>query len=115
MILDRLLDLEKNPVARSYNAQEYDLEGFRRWVHSLDNPGMQLPFVHIAGTKGKGSTAALIESLLRGLGFDTALYSSPHLAHFGERFRFNGISWTEEEFAAAVERLMARLPAEMRR
>ena len=114
MILDRLLDLEKTPLALRYNDREYDLEGFRRWLADLGSPQDGQWFVHIAGTKGKGSTGVLVEGLLRGLGFPTAFYSSPHLAHFGERYRYDGSSWTFEQFESALERLVAGLPAEQR-
>jgi dihydrofolate synthase/folylpolyglutamate synthase len=115
MILDRLLDLEKTPLALRYNDREYDLEGFRRWLGEMGSPQDGQWFVHIAGTKGKGSTGALVEGLLRGLGFPTAFYSSPHLRHFGERYRYDGIPWTFEQFESALERLVDSLPAEQRR
>jgi dihydrofolate synthase/folylpolyglutamate synthase len=111
MILDRLLDLEKTPLARGYTDREYDLGGFRRWLAELGSPQDGQQFVHVAGTKGKGSTGVLVEGLLRGLGFPTAFYSSPHLAHFGERFRFDGIPWTFEQFESALEHLVSGLPA----
>src|SRR5438270_10582914 len=114
MILDRLLDLEKTPLALRYNDREYDLEGFRRWLADLGSPQNGQCFVHIAGTKGKGSTGVMVESILRGLGFPTAFYSSPHLKHFGERYRFDGVSWTFEEFEASLERLIDGLPPEQR-
>src|SRR5262249_40245695 len=71
-------------------------------------------FVHIAGTKGKGSTGVLIEGLLRGLGFPTAFYSSPHLKHFGERYRFDGFPWSFEQFESALEQLVNGLPPDQR-
>lgn len=108
-ILDRLLDLEKNPAARSYSDGEYNLDRFRDWVDSLGAPDRRLRFLHIAGTKGKGSTAALIEAMLLASGFSTGLYTSPHLRHFGERFRFDGTSWSEAEFTSALERFFERL------
>src|SRR5262245_5137141 len=112
MILDRLLDLEKTPLAFSYTEREYDLEGFRHWLSALGSPQCEGWFLHIAGTKGKGSTGALAEGLLRGLDFPTAFYSSPHLRHFGERYRFDGQPWSFEEFEGALERLLARLGPE---
>src|SRR5262245_11460125 len=112
MILDRLLDLEKTPLALSYTAREYDLEGFRNWLAALGSPQRDQWFVHIAGTKGKGSTGALAEGLFRGRGLPTAFYSSPHLRHFGERYRFDGQPWTFEEFEGALERLLDRLGPE---
>jgi len=113
--LDRLLDLEKTPQARAYSAEEYNLDRFRAFVDSLGAPDRDLVFVHIAGTKGKGSTAALAEAILRGLGFPTAMYTSPHLAHLGERFRLNGVPWTHEEFEAACERLWESMDPAQRR
>lgn len=56
----------------------------------LGNPHTQFPSVLIAGTKGKGSTAALIESILHAAGYRTGLYTSPHLHSFRERIRVNG-------------------------
>lgn len=102
-----LLDLEKTPSALPYDARNYDLEGFREWLAALGNPERRPWFAHIAGTKGKGSTAAILESLLLALGFDTATFTSPHLTHFGERYRWNGVPWTLAEFEAAMEQLNA--------
>ncbi|MBW3596132.1 MAG: hypothetical protein KY475_02525 [Planctomycetes bacterium] len=100
-----LLDLEKTPAALPYDARSYDLEGFREWLADLGHPERQSQFVHIAGTKGKGSTAALLEAMLLAAGFDTATFTSPHLSHFGERFRYGGVAWTLAEFDAAMDRL----------
>jgi dihydrofolate synthase/folylpolyglutamate synthase len=113
--LDRLLDLEKAPLARAYTAEQYDLQRFRTFVDSLGHPDRDLLFIHIAGTKGKGSTGAFCEGLLRGLGYPTAFFSSPHLGHYGERFRFDGVPWTFDEFEAALERFWERLGPEQRR
>lgn len=114
MILDRLLDLERNPAARSYGDKEYNLDRYRVWLESLGSPQNGQRFVHIAGTKGKGSTAAICEGLLRGLGFPTALYSSPHLTHFGERFRFDGESWSFKEFEERLQAFHDGLAPEQR-
>src|SRR4029078_5470060 len=65
---------------------------------------------HLAATKGKCSTGAMIEGILRGLGYPTAFFSSPHLKHFGERYRFDGVPWTFEQFEAGLERLVGGLP-----
>src|SRR5262249_26123120 len=115
MILDRLLDLEKRPLALRYPDREYDLDGFRRWLADMGAPQQGQRFVHIAGTKGKGSTGVLVEGLLRGLGFPTAFYSSPHLKHFGERYRFDGVPWTFEQFESALQRLGGGPPPRPRR
>ena len=54
------------------------------------NPEKYLNFIHIAGTNGKGSTAAMLERAFRGAGLSTGLYTSPHLIDVRERFRVNG-------------------------
>ncbi|TKR73054.1 hypothetical protein L596_020410 [Steinernema carpocapsae] len=64
-------------------------------VNALD----QLNIIHVAGTKGKGSTSAFTESILRNLGYKTGFYSSPHLIHVRERIRINGKPLSENEFA----------------
>uniref|UniRef100_A0A0N5A9R1 tetrahydrofolate synthase n=1 Tax=Syphacia muris TaxID=451379 RepID=A0A0N5A9R1_9BILA len=63
----------------------------------LDDIDMLNP-IHVSGTKGKGSTCAFVESILRELGFKTGFYSSPHLVHVRERIKINGVSLSEELF-----------------
>jgi dihydrofolate synthase / folylpolyglutamate synthase len=58
---------------------KFDLEGIRRLLDTLGNPERRQRFVHVAGTNGKGSTSAMIESGLRHAGMRTGLYTSPHL------------------------------------
>ena len=101
----KLLDLEKKPRGKAYTDAEYNLEGFRRWVDSMGYPYRSIPWIHIAGTKGKGSTAALIESILRAAGLRTGLFTSPHLEHFGQRFSIDGRPWTYERFEQALREI----------
>src|ERR1043166_3359984 len=112
MILDRLLDLEKTPLALRYTDREYDLDGYPRRLAERGSPQEGQRFVPPAGTKGKGSTGVLVEGLLRGLGYPTAFYSSPHLKHFGERYRYDGVPWTFEQFESALGHLLDGLPPE---
>ena len=65
-------------------ARSYELLGL------LGDPQKKLKFVHIAGTNGKGSTAAMLASVLQSAGYRTGLYTSPHLLRFHERMRVNG-------------------------
>ena len=103
--LSTLQDLEKNPALRSYSAESYKLDAYRTWVsaalkHLTGNVDLQRSAVHVAGTKGKGSTSALVESLLRSAGLGTGLYTSPHQTHFGERYRVQGSPLSPGDFEA---------------
>ncbi|XP_010937530.1 folylpolyglutamate synthase isoform X4 [Elaeis guineensis] len=64
----------------------------------LDGPISRLKVIHVAGTKGKGSTCAFTESILRCCGFRTGLFTSPHLIDVRERFRIDGVEISEEKF-----------------
>jgi len=107
-----LLDLEKAPLARPYTESGYDLVRYRAWVDKLGAPDREGAFLHIAGTKGKGSTAAMCEAILRASGHTTGMYTSPHLSHYRERFRVAGVPLSADEFVEACARLDAIIPPE---
>lgn len=69
---------------------KFGLENINKLCTSLGNPHQDYPTVHIAGTNGKGSTAAMIASVLTASGYKTGLYTSPHLLKFNERIRIDG-------------------------
>ncbi|NCF28208.1 MAG: bifunctional folylpolyglutamate synthase/dihydrofolate synthase, partial [Gammaproteobacteria bacterium] len=69
------------------------------------NPQVSLPVVHIAGSKGKGSTALYLEAILHSAGLTTGTFTSPHLQRWTERYRVDGREITAEEFAALFARL----------
>ena len=71
----------------------------------LGDPQQSFRAVHIAGTKGKGSTAAMIESVLRAAGYRTGLYTSPHLHTFRERIQVDGELIPEEDVVRLVEEM----------
>lgn len=79
------------------------LDRMRQLLDSLGNPQDSLRAVHIAGTKGKGSTAAMVASSLRAAGYRTGLYSSPHLDRLEERINIDGIDCTADELVEMVE------------
>jgi dihydrofolate synthase/folylpolyglutamate synthase len=85
----------------------FGLQRMQALVERLGNPHRAYRVVHVAGTNGKGSTAAMIEAGLRAAGATTGLYTSPHLMRFNERLRINGSECSDEEFAAAVEEVRA--------
>ncbi|MBM6828392.1 bifunctional folylpolyglutamate synthase/dihydrofolate synthase [Anaerotignum lactatifermentans] len=68
----------------------------------MGNPQDQLTCIHIAGTNGKGSASALLSSILTVHGYRTAVYTSPHLEKYNERFRINGTDISDEDFAAEI-------------
>ena len=69
---------------------KFDLMPITAVLDLLDNPHKNLKIIHVAGTNGKGSVCAMIESVLRNTGLKTGLYTSPHLVTFNERFLING-------------------------
>jgi dihydrofolate synthase/folylpolyglutamate synthase len=99
--LESLTDFERLGFHRHF-AETVSLDAPRRFLELLDNPERAVPAVHIAGTKGKGSTAAMLESALRHAGYRTGLFTSPHLVSFRERVRVNGEPIPEEAVAGAV-------------
>ncbi len=103
-----LLSLGRELAAPTQPAQAvFDLGNITILAERLGNPHRAYPCVHIAGTNGKGSTAAMLESILRAAGLRTGLYTSPHLERINERIRIAGESISDEEFAAAFTRLRA--------
>jgi len=81
------------------------LATIERLVALLGDPQIGIPFVHVAGTNGKGSTAAMLDAVFRAAGYRTGLYTSPHLLSFTERIRVNGESINEAEIVALTEKL----------
>ena len=72
-------------------------------LRRLGNPEKKLKFVHIAGTNGKGSTAAMTASILQKAGYRTGLYTSPYIYRFNERMQVNGEQIADEDVAAITE------------
>ena len=83
-------------------SSDFGLERMQHLVAALGNPEKSFRAVHIAGTNGKGSTAAMIEAGLRAAGHTTGLFTSPHLVCFNERIRLNGTDISDSDFAATV-------------
>lgn len=81
------------------------LERVRQLLSLLGNPQDTLRYVHVAGTNGKGSTAAMLASVLRAAGYRTGLYISPFIERFNERMQVNGTPITDAELAAVCDRL----------
>src|SRR6266436_9379247 len=86
-------------------AAKFNLENITILAKSLDHPQQKYLSVHIAGTNGKGSTAAFLESVLRHAGYRTGLYTSPHLERINERIRVNSEEIPDHAFADVFSRI----------
>ena len=89
----------------AHNAANYDLRRVEELLSYLGDPHLKARSVHIAGTNGKGSVAAMVASALGASGYTTGLYTSPHLHTWRERIRVGGELISEAELTALVERL----------
>ncbi len=85
------------------------LEPMRELAQRLGDPQKKLRFIHLAGTNGKGSTAAFCESCLRAAGYRVGLYTSPHLVSVRERFQIDRDLISEADFRRGMEASCARL------
>ena len=111
----------QNAIARMYAlghelsqtpSRKFDLANMRVLLGELDHPELRVPAVLIAGTNGKGSTAATLASILKASGLRTGLYTSPHLVQINERVRINGQQISDSNFALyhdVVDRTCERL------
>src|SRR5215470_15369556 len=88
-------------------AAKFNLENITTLLDRLGRPHSAYPVVHIAGTNGKGSTAAFMEQILREAGFRTGLNTSPHLERINERIRIAGEEISDERFAEVFTRIHA--------
>lgn len=96
-------------------SHKFDLAHMRTLLAALGDPHQQFPSVLIAGTNGKGSTAATLAAILQAAGYRTGLYTSPHLVRLNERIRINGSAIADDAFAAThaqVDTVAERLVAE---
>lgn len=100
-----LVDHERTTVTGPRQKAIYDLTRMEALLDLLGNPHHQVPTIHIAGTKGKGSTAAFCDASLHAAGLSTGFYSSPHLHTFRERIRRDSEPISQEVFAGLVEGL----------
>jgi dihydrofolate synthase/folylpolyglutamate synthase len=99
---------------RQASVAKFDLKNITVLCEHLGQPQSEFQSVHVAGTNGKGSTSAMLESILRAAGLRTGLYTSPHLERINERIRLDGQEISDGEFAAtftrvreAIEQLLA--------
>lgn len=90
---------------RPVSQEPFRLERIQRLLTLIGSPHLRIPAIHIAGTKGKGSTAAMIESIARHAGIRTGLFTSPHIEQFEERMRVNSHMPSPETLTRLVQQL----------
>jgi len=100
-----LIDFERQLPRIPRQKHIFDLRRMQGFLELLGNPHYSPVTIHIAGTKGKGSTAAYCDSVLTSAGFRTGFYSSPHLHSFCERIRIDSEPINPHKFASLVEQL----------
>jgi dihydrofolate synthase / folylpolyglutamate synthase len=110
--LASLADFERLRIVR-YNNENFNLERMRTLLKRIGNPQNEFKSVHVAGTKGKGSTCSMCCSMLEATGYKVGLYTSPHLVDIRERIVVNGQMIPHAEFAR-LARLIERAASKMR-
>src|SRR4051794_34316008 len=91
-----------NYEVRSAKPGDLKLERMRALLRLVGDPQDRVRLVHVTGTKGKGSTAAMLAAVLRAAGFRGGLFTSPHLTDVRERVQVDGVSITRGELAARM-------------
>ena len=88
-----------------YSPEKFNLERMKSVMHLLGDPHLDYPVVHVAGTKGKGSTCALIANVLKTAKYKVGLYTSPHLQEFTERIKVDNIDIEKDILISLVEEI----------
>jgi len=102
--LNTFIDFERLPEPR-LQTEAGDITRFVGLLGQLGNPHLQYKVIHVVGTKGKGSTAALLASILRQAGYNVGLYTSPHLITVRERIIINARPISQKRFAEVMARI----------
>lgn len=95
----------------SWKGSRLGLERMTDLMHRLGDPQRELKFIHIAGTNGKGSSAAMLAAILTAAGYRTGLYTSPHLRSFHERMKINGADINDGELCDLAEQVRPAVDA----
>jgi dihydrofolate synthase/folylpolyglutamate synthase len=102
-------------LGHELRGMKFDLDGIRQALQALGNPERAYPTAIVAGTNGKGSTCAMLASILECAGYRTGLYTSPHLVRVNERIRVSDCDIPDEAFAAAFTEVWQVVEAQVRR
>src|SRR6476469_5976308 len=91
-----------NYEVRAARPGDLKLERMRALLRRLGDPHDRVRLVHVTGTKGKGSTSAMLAAMLRAAGYRVGLFTSPHLTHVEERIQVDGVPISHDELAARM-------------
>lgn len=94
---------------------DFKLDRMRRLLDLLGNPHLRLRIIHIAGSKGKGSTSAFLASILQAEGFRVGLFTSPHLVNVEERIQVDRVPISHDELASLLGEIRDAMPPEFER
>ncbi len=95
--------------ARKQTIRDYRLDRMERLLHHFGNPEKGVKLIHIAGSKGKGSTGILTASALSAAGFKTGLYTSPHISTYKERITLAGSFFSEDSYISTIEEIADKI------
>lgn len=108
--LDSRIDYERILDRVVYDGQTFSIEPFRARLEAIGSPHRGRAAIHIAGSRGKGSSALFLESALRSCGLRVATFTSPHLREYRERIRIDGAPLPGADFARLLAQLANELP-----
>ncbi|MBI1375388.1 MAG: hypothetical protein GC159_21955 [Phycisphaera sp.] len=106
--LNEHTDFERLRLVK-YNPDTFNLDRMRKLLKALGNPHEQVRFVHIAGTKGKGSTVSMLASMLQHCGYAIGTYTSPHLIDIRERIQINGDMIPHADFVELLKSVQTKV------
>jgi len=99
-----VVSAERFILSREFFGMKLGLKNIGEFLESIGSPQQQYPTIHLAGTNGKGSTAAMLAAILQAEGYKTGLFTSPHLTTLRERVRVNGRMISKPSLTAFVDR-----------
>jgi len=95
---------ERFLLSREFFGMKLGLENIRGFLEQVGNPQNKYSTIHVAGTNGKGSVCAMLASILTEAGYNTGLFTSPHLVDFRERVKINGNKISKQSVIGFVRR-----------
>lgn len=100
---------ERFILSREFFGMKLGLQNITEFLETIGSPQEQYPAVHISGTNGKGSTAAMLASIFQACGYRTGLFTSPHLVSLRERIRVDSLMIPKRAVIAFIDRYRSML------